>query len=358
MRVLVLGATGIVGRRVAAELARRDEVTDLIIGGRDHEKLHRAASLLGDKARAALVDLEDAALLEPACAQADVVVNCCGPAHLTELPAARAAVEAGVAYVSLANDYAAAGSVVGLDRDAQASGARVVSGCALSPGITTLLVALAHEELDDVEETEISLAYSYRDLSTAAHTAHLIHALSTPVATISDQELIVEQTNGSPHLVYFPEPVGWVETLTFAHPEVHNLRTAGLPSLRVRMGLTERASMDALRALSLARLPSIALTQRALNAAHAVPPRGPRWSAARVDVVGQKQGRTATVSLGVVDHLINLAAAPLTLAALRLGSEQHPPGIRSPSEAFDARDFLAALGGRGTSVARLEAVPF
>jgi saccharopine dehydrogenase-like NADP-dependent oxidoreductase len=357
MRVLVLGATGIVGRRVAAELARSDEVTDLIIGGRDHERLHRAASLLGDKARAALVDLEDAALLEPACAQADVVVNCCGPAHLTELVAAGAAVEAGVAYVSLANDYAAAGSVAQLDQQARASGARVVSGCALAPGITTLLVALAHEELDDVEETEISVAYSYRDLPTPAHTAHLIHTLSTPVATISDRELIVDRTNGSPHLVYFPEPVGWVETVTCAHPEVHNLKARGLPSLRVRMGLTERAAMDALRALSLARRPSIAWTQRALGAAHAVPPKGPRWSAARVDVVGHRQGRTSTVSLGVVDHLINLAATPLLLAALKLGSEEHPPGVRSPSEAFDARDFLAALGGRGTRVARLEAVP-
>ncbi|MGH2699219.1 MAG: hypothetical protein ACRDJL_08485, partial [Actinomycetota bacterium] len=292
-----------------------------------------------------------------ACAQADVVLNCCGPAHLTELPAARAAIEAGVAFVSLANDYAAVGAVALLDERARSTGARAVPGCALSPGITTLLVALAREELDDVEETEISLAYSYRDLPTPAHTAHLLHLLGTPVASISDRELVVDRTNGSPHLVYFPEPVGWVETLTCAHPEVHNLKAQGLPSLRVRMGLTERAAMDALRALAMARLPSVPLTQRTLNLAHAVPPRGPRWSAARVDVVGQRQGRTATVSLGVVDHLINLAAAPLTLAALKLASEQHSPGVRSPAKAFDPRAFLAALGSRGTRVARLEPAP-
>ena len=35
MRVLLLGGTGIVGRRVAAELTRNKEVTDLILGGRN-----------------------------------------------------------------------------------------------------------------------------------------------------------------------------------------------------------------------------------------------------------------------------------------------------------------------------------
>lgn len=357
MRVLLLGGTGIVGRRVAAELARSEAVTDLVVGGRNYENLHRLTSLLGDKARAALLNLEDEIVLGAACIQSDVVVNCCGPAHLTELPAASAAIEAGVAYVSLGNDYAAAGAVADLDERARASGSIAVLGCGLSPGITTLLAALAREELDDVTETEISLANSYRDLPTPAHTAHLLHTLGAPGASINDGELGIDRAGGPPHLVYFPEPVGWVETVGCGHPEVHNLKSQGLRSMSVRLGLTERGAMDALRALAQTPMTSASVAQRTLNLALALPPRGPRWSAARVDVVGHRDGRTATVSLGVVDHLINLAASPLTLAALELGGGQHSPGVRSPAEAFDPRDFLARLGGRGTRVARLEAVP-
>jgi Saccharopine dehydrogenase NADP binding domain len=357
MRVLLLGGTGIVGRRVAAELVRIKEVSDLIIGGRNYEKLHRSTSLLGDKARAALLDLEDDIVLGAACVQADVVVNCCGPAHLTELPAAGAAIEAGTAYVSLGNDYAAAGAAAELDERAHALGSTAVVGCGLSPGITTLLAALARDEFDDVTEVEISLAHSYRDLPTPAHTAHLRHLLGAPGASISDHKLSVDLPGGSPHLVYFPEPVGWVETVSCGHPEIHNLKPLGLQSMTVRLGLTERGAMDALRALARTPLTSTSLAQRTLNAALALPPRGPSWSAARVDVVGHRDGRTATVSLGVVDHLINLAASSMTLATLELGGRRHPTGVRSPAEAFDSRDFLARLGGRGTRVARLEPVP-
>lgn len=356
MRVLILGGTGIVGRRVAAELARSKEVTDLIIGGRNYETLRRSTSLLGESARAALLDLENDALLGTACVQADVVVNCCGPAHLTELPAASAAIEAGVAYVSLGNDYAAAGAVADLDERARSTGSTVVTGCGLSPGITTLLTGLAREELDEVTETEISLAHSYRDLPTPAHTAHLLHTLGAPGASINDSKLETDRSGDSPHLVYFPEPVGWVEAVGCSHPELHNLKSSGLRSVSVRLGLTEKGAMDALRALTLTALTSTSLAQRALNIALALPPRGPQWSAARVDVRGHSGGHTATMSLGVVDHLINLASSPMILATLKLGKGQRSPGVMSPAEAFDSRDFLAQLGTRGTRVARLEAV--
>jgi saccharopine dehydrogenase-like NADP-dependent oxidoreductase len=354
MRVLLLGSTGIIGRRVAAEFARTEEVTDLIVGGRNYETLRRSTSLLGENTRAALLDVEDDALLGTACVQADVVVNCCGPAHLTEVPAATAAIEAGVAYVSLGNDYAASGAVAELDERARSTGATVVSGCGLSPGITTLLAALAREELDDVTETEISLAHSYRDLPTETQTSHLLHTLEAPGATINDYELEVDRSGDSPHLIYFPEPVGWVETVGCSHPELHNLKSQGLRSMTVGFGLTEKAAMDALRSLALTPLTSTRVAQRVLNLALALPPRGPRWSAARVDVVGHRDGHPATVSLGVVDHLINLASSPMILATLKLGKGQRSPGVRSPAEAFDHRDFLAQLGGRGTRIARLE----
>jgi NAD(P)-dependent dehydrogenase (short-subunit alcohol dehydrogenase family) len=358
MRVLILGAAGRTGRRTAAELARREEVTDLIVTGLDYEPLHRFASLFGERVRPARVDAEDSDDVRAACSQADVVVNCAGPAYLTETAAVVGAIEAGAAYVSLCDDYAAAGAAIALDERARETGALVIPGCGLAPGLTTMLARLARAELDDVHEIELSLAPSFGDLPTEAHSAHLVHALSSPVPVLSEHEERIADSRGGPHLVYFPEPVGWVETVTCAHAEMHNLRSPDLGALTIRLGLTERAAMDALRALSSSPFSTLRSARRALAVAHALPPRGPQWSAARVDVVGSSDGRTATVSLGVVDHLINLATAPLTLAAVELGSGRvEGSGVKSADQVFDPREFLASLGGRGIGVARLEAAP-
>jgi NAD(P)-dependent dehydrogenase (short-subunit alcohol dehydrogenase family) len=358
MRILVLGAAGRTGRRTAAELARHEEVTDLIVAGLDYEPLHRFASLFGERVRPARVDAEDADDVSAACSQAEVVINCAGPAHLTEIPAAKGAIEAGVPYVSLCDDYFAAGEVAALDERARSTGALVIPGCGLAPGITTMLAGLARDELDEIDEVELSLAPSFGDLPTDAHATHLVHALSSPVPVVSENEERIADSGGSPHLVYFPEPVGWVETVTCAHADMHNLRSPELRGLTVRLGLTERAAMDALRALSSGPFSSFRAARRALAVAQALPPRGPQWSAARLDVVGSSAGRTSTVSLGVVDHLINLATAPLTLAAIELGSGRvKGSGVKSADEVFDPGEFLAALGDRGISVARLEAAP-
>lgn len=357
MRVLVLGGTGATGRRTAAELARSNEVTELLVGGRDPEVLERLTSLLGDKVHPATIDTVDRDALIAACRRVDVVVSCAGPAHETEAAAAGAAVEAGVSYVSLCDDYDASATVAALDRRAHEADVVVIPGCGLSPGITTMLAQLAQHELDDTEEILISLAISYGDLPTPAHTSHLIHAMSSPVVVARDRKPARQEPGTSPQLIYFPEPVGWVETVAWAHPEVLNYDAARLGALSVRCGLTERAAMDALRAARSSPLSSTPFIRRTLDVARALPPRGPQWSAARVDVVGTREGRTVTVSLGVVDHLVNLASVPLALAALGLGGGSLEPGVKSPAEAFAAGSFLAALGRRGTRVARLEPVP-
>ena len=355
MRILILGAAGRTGRRTAAELARHEEVTDLIVSGLDYEPLHRFASLFGERVRPARVDAQDSDDVRDAGSQADVVINCAGPAHLTEIPAVKGAIEAAVVYVSLCDDYAAAGEVAALDERARSTGALVIPGCGLAPGISTMLARLARDELDEVGEVELSLAPSFGDLPTEAHATHLVHALSSPVPEVSENEERVADSGGSPHLVYFPEPVGWVETIACAHADMHNLRSPDLRALTVRLGLTERAAMDALRALTLSPFSSFRAARRTLAVAQSLPPRGPQWSAARVDVVGNSGGRTATVSLGVVDHLINLATAPLTQAAVELGSGRvKGSGVKSADQVFDPRAFLAALGARGISVARLE----
>jgi saccharopine dehydrogenase-like NADP-dependent oxidoreductase len=362
----VLGATGFLGRRTTAELSRHPDVTGVIASARDGGAAARVAKLLGGsggKVSALTLDVTDETGLIRAARDVDVIVGCAGPAYLLELSCARAAIDAGTHYVSLNDDHPATERVNRLDGDARDAGVTIVSGCGFSPGITNLLVALAGDEVDAVEEIAISIAVSSADGGGPAGALHFVTMMGGEAPAISDHEPDGAPAATSPKLVFFPEPVGWVETFRCGHPEVITLpqKFPDLSALHCRMGLTERAVMDTLRA-SLAT--GLLATDRSRRAwlrmsepmrpfFEALPPRGAAWTAARVDVRGSKDGRTQTISYGVVDHLVNLGSIPLARAAVELATRKGG-GVLAPEQLFEPKPFLNALVQRGIRLARLE----
>ncbi|MDQ3662585.1 MAG: saccharopine dehydrogenase NADP-binding domain-containing protein [Actinomycetota bacterium] len=367
MRALILGATGAIGRTVAAELARSPEVERLWLAGRSEARLAWLLDVFsGDSSRisAHAFDLHDHALrdrhfreLSP-----DLVISCVGPAGQLELPCARSAVEVGASWLSSANDQDAVEAIPSLDGQAAAAGVTVVSGCGLSPGLTNLLVALAARELDEVEEIEIATARSARDPAGQAALSQLLISLSGPAPSVADGRPTSEVGPKASHLVYFPEPVGWVETFAGASPELTTLVQTwpDLRLLRWRVGLVEKPVMDTLRLLAGGPWVSLLARRgpvggRALQQAFGAWPRsGPAWSAARVDVRGSAGALPRSISLGVVDHLVNLTALPLVAAAGELVAGRSGPGVRAPEQAFEPKSLLARIGRRGVRIARLE----
>jgi hypothetical protein len=64
------------------------------------------------------------------------------------------------------------------------------------------------------------------------------------------------------------------------------------------------------------------------------------------------------VSLGVADHLSNLAATTIARAAVHLGSGRFgAPGVHPLDEVLEPRTFLRELAARGVRPARLEPYP-
>ena len=370
VRVFLLGATGSVGRRTAAELLRQPEVEELVVAGRNRPVAEGLATALGggsDRVRAQGVTLEadDLALQLTGC---DVVVSCAGPFYETEVAAARAAIDAGVSYVSLCDEALPYEEVQSLEESIVSSGITIVSGCGLSPGITNMLIAHAASELDEVESVDIALGRSSSESTGPAAARHFLFELASDAFVIEDRQRRSKKAGTGPKLVYFPEPVGWVETFRVGHPEVLSLPGVypSLESLEFRIGLAERITMDTARAFAATPLVDSERARRAFVSTtrplrpfiDRLPPTGPPWTAARVDVRGSAQGSHATISLGVADRLVNFASIPLTLAALRLGSGDHRgPGLKTPEEAFGVGSFLHDLSRRGIGIARLEPTP-
>ena len=366
MKILVLGAAGVMGRRAASELARREPVTSLTVAARTAGSARRLAEVLGGAAArtsASSFDITDRSRLVEAMRAADVTVGCAGPSYAVEVDCVRAAIDAGTHYVSLADDDSVTARVLALSDAARDAEVTVVSGCGASPGLTNLLVALAADELDDVEEIGISIAVSSADRSGPASALHFVDTMAGDGTEVSDHSVERIRAATGPRLVYFPEPVGWVETFRCGHPEVTTLPTLypELRTLRCRMGLTERAAMDILRAAVASGLLATELNRRAWTRLsepvrpllESLPPRGPAWTGLRVDVRGSADGRMRTVTYGVADRLTNLATLPLCLAAVEIGGGV-ARGVRTPEQAFDPRSFLNKVIAHGIRVARLE----
>ncbi|MBW3594760.1 MAG: saccharopine dehydrogenase NADP-binding domain-containing protein [Actinobacteria bacterium] len=368
MKVLVVGATGAVGRRVASELAQSEQVERLVLTGRDNGRAERTASLFGtDRVTAEALDLHDPSRLVSLARAVDVVVCAAGPHYLYEVDAVRALIDAGTHYVSLCDDHSVTHRVRSMHDAARDAGVTIVSGCGLSPGLTNVLIAIAAAEVDDVEEIDIAVAASSADSAGDATTLHFLAQMSEPAVALSDHSIEAGRAGTAPRLVYFPDPVGWVETFRSGHPEIATVPDVypGLRSLRFRIGLTERAAMDVIRASAATGLLAtekrrrlwMKMSEPLRPVVEALPPRGAPWTAARVDVRGRSDGRPVTISLGVVDHLANLAAVPVARAAHELAAGTTKHGVLVPEEAFDPTTFLNAIAQRGIRVARLDPAP-
>ena len=366
MRALVLGASGVMGRRVASELARDPAVDSLVVSARRDEAARELGTIFGGssgKVSAISLDVTDTAALVRAARDTDVVVSCAGPFYLYEIDCVRAAIDAGTHYISLCDDHAVTDRVAALDPSARDAGVTVVSGCGFSPGITNFLAAVGTSELDSVHEIEIAVGASSADPSGPATGLHFVTMMASDAAEIADHSIDRIPSATSPKLVYFPEPVGWVETFRCGHPEIVTLAAAHpeLRTLRFRVGLTERAAMDVTRASLAAGLLANERNRRAFvrlsrplrPVLESLPPRGAAWTGARVDVRGERGGRSHTVSLAVVDRISNLATIPLAKAATEV-MELKVGGVKTAEQAFDPKSFLKALADRGIRIARLE----
>lgn len=364
MNVLLLGATGAVGRRVAGELARSDAVTRLVVSSRNSADLEAVAHNLGGVDRGVFhleLDASDEHGLALAGREFDVIASCTGPAYLYEETAVSSAIATGTSYVSLCDDAATVQALVESSDSAATAGATIVSGCGLSPGLTNFMCRLAAAQLDEVDEIAIQVARSTADAASPASLRSLVRTVAGGPPPSSRGP--GDPGSATPRPSFLPPPVGWVETFGYDHPELLTLRRSfpGVRLVEFRAGLAERAAMDIVRALAAvsgsegSRGKSTVASEVLRRILERMPVRGAEWAAARVDVEGRHEGRPLSISYGIVDHLTNLAALPMAQAALALGTgDTAAPGVHAPDEVFGAKPFLRALSHRGLRIARLE----
>jgi short subunit dehydrogenase-like uncharacterized protein len=356
--IVVYGASGYTGKLIAAELTRRG--AEIVLAGRNAEKLDRVATGLESRPATAAVPLDDRAglrkLLEPAAA----VIACAGPFTLHGEPVIEAAAEVGTHYLDTTGEQPfIRDAFERWDAAARTSGAALVSGMGFDYAPGDMLAGLTAEPFERVDE--LTVAYSIRGFGATRGTA------------LSALEMIkggdVEYRSGSweqaPRNVGrgcfpFPSPIGSRrvgrypagEQITVPrHVEVD--RVNALIDLR---SVTPR-NLGPLSAptMSFAGLAMATPARSALGRLIGKLPEGPseiERAAVRFTIVcdvhaGGKQRR------GVVrgGDVYGTTAVLLAEAAQRVATPGYEKqGALAPAAAFDPAAFLAAIEPHGMSV--------
>ena len=364
-RVIALGGAGDMGRRAVLDLAEKEEVSKLIIADYNLEEAEKLAASIGkEKVTALRVDANDHDGMVRAIEGNDVATGTIGPFYMYEKKVAKAAIDAGVNYVSICDDYDGARDVMSLDSSAKKNGVTIITGLGWTPGISNMLAKKGADEMDSVEKIAISWAGSEFDSEGYAVDLHTFHLFTGKVPSYQGGKWIDVNGGDDRELVAFPKPIGKIHVYNAGHPEpvtipryIPEVKTVTLKGgLRepftnwldrfiTKIGLTRTHAQKEF----MGHLYKDILSNITKGAGR--PKEEEIASGTRVEVMGMKDGEKSQIIYTNADHMNNLTGLPLAIGALMLGKgEIQTKGVLAPEGCIDPDEFLFELGKRGVRI--------
>ncbi len=185
--VLVLGGTGVFGRRIAANLAKRKEL-DLVIAGRDGASAAAYVRVLGaDRAASLVVDLKKAdAVVRLLAPKPAVIVDTVGPFQTRNLALPRRCAERGVHYVDIADARSRVAEIASLDSMARVENVAIVSGASTVPAISTAIVDELAPNPREVVAIDVGISPGQRTPRGLATARSILSYCGRPVPVLGD----------------------------------------------------------------------------------------------------------------------------------------------------------------------------
>jgi hypothetical protein len=318
---------GAVGTRVARQLVSSPDVSQVVL--RD-ERRSRVATVVTSLGPTAVAD--DGAWTTPLVADAVVA---CGPAG-THAAAARAALDAGQAFVSVSDDIADVRALLELDLEARERGVSMVAGAGFSPGLTCVLAAHAASKFDAVDEIHVASVGTGGPACARQHHA----ALSGISVDWRDGGWSERRAGSGRELCWFPDPVGGRDCYRAAVPDALLLAPVfvGVARVTARVAATRRDRLTA--GLPMMRPPH--------------PEGGP--GAVRVEVRGRRGNVHDALVFGAIDRpAVATGAVAAVTARLAVQGQLRRAGMAGLAEMADPVPFLAELRRRGVRAAAFHA---
>ena len=202
--ILIAGGYGVVGRRIAALLASRFPER-VLIAGRDERQAESLCRELGHGTRARRIDVEDAASIALALLGVGTVMSCVAQREPHLL---RASIARGIAYTDVAPRHAFWRGAEEMAVEALRTGARIVLGAGLSPGISNMMAAKLAKAVGRVDRIETAILLSLGDEYGPDSLQHVLDAVTEPFTLLEEGHEHEAVPFSRAQRIDFPKPLG------------------------------------------------------------------------------------------------------------------------------------------------------
>lgn len=374
MQAIVVGGAGTMGQGVARDLIKQEKITKVTLGdivtdpNRLQEKLRAS-----DKISLVKIDVNDHDSLVRAIKGNDVVVNTAGPFYKTAVAVARAAVEAGVNYIDICDDYEAVPILFSSDIDegAKKAGVTVLTGMGSDPGTNNVLVKWYANQLDKVDEIRLFWVVSIAELHGAAWD-HSLHMVTGKLPQYMDGKLEYVEGGTGEETVQFLEPLGTCVMRYVGHPQPITIPRyiEGLKKVIIKGALipswvddligeqrdTGFLSTEPMEVKGTKVVP-YDLTLKLWETIPEGRDNGPQASGLKVIVKGERDGKRVTYTADMVGRMAPGTGLPASIAALMMDDgDVTVKGVVAPEGCIDPEKFLSEFIKRGARIHQSEKI--
>lgn len=357
--VLILGGTGRIGRKIAADLLAHTEA-QVTITGRAPDVGIKLRQQLGDRCRFAPIDLNDWICLLDSISQSDLVIHCAGPFHYRNAVVLKTCIDSGVNYLDVSDHPSFTCKAIALRAKAETAGITAIVNTGVFPGISNSMVRRDIEQLDEAQKVHLSYVVGGSGGAGLTVMRSTFLGLQRPfeaqlngkrqkVQPYSDREVIDFPHYGRVGVYWFDMPESFTIADTFpietvmtkfgSVPRFYNYLTWSVARLWHPRLLRSQSVIEFLSRVS------YAMTQISDRF-------GGTEVAIRSEVTGFKYGqRVRCVSTLVHPNTADAAGIGTgTIAELLLSGELKKPGVWAPEQAISTPMFEAAMQSRGVEI--------
>ena len=226
MKALILGGCGKMGSLVSQDLIKSEDVTEVILAdiNLDMAKVPEPVP----ESHKISVEYLDVTKSFPELVKAvrgsDIVINCVGPYSLFDpLTTVMAAIEAGVNYIDICDDFDATKKIFELDQPAKEAGVTICTGLGAGPGTTNMLAKYGADKLDAVDEIKIFAIIALLDPVGKAGISQALARFIGDTPQYIDGQLVYVPAGSNVEEATFMEPFGKNEVFCTANPVIFTL---------------------------------------------------------------------------------------------------------------------------------------
>jgi len=357
MKVIVLGGAGDMGGRAVEDLADSEDVSLVTIADRDMAAAYALTDKLSGKdARVdcTRIDANNHDDLVQAMKGYDVAASALGPFHRYEDKLVHAAIDAGVDYASICDEWEAAEAVMNeFDYIAREKGRVILTGLGTSPGLSNVGVRYLSGKMEKLNKVEIYVFQPIAGGGGEAVLRHMFHIMSGDVAVWRNGKRTLVKALSEERYVEFPK-FGRLKLWNMGHSEPATVPRFfdGVEEVNFYMGFGKGSSFivePAKRGLFNFKYLREALV-RIAGAVEKVAVTEPEHGAVRIDAWGEIDGRQEHHTVCGIGQMRQATGLSLSVGAQMLAKKQlitEEPGVYAPEACLDPLTFLRQLNNKG-----------